>query len=162
MDRIRDDVNTLMEALHPNEESESEQGRTVRTATNIPGMAEAIRQQAQGRQIEVEYDPGSEQDSERYPGMSEDEDYGDRAQWMLEYRHIQDRERQRGPIVADEEPEGEKEPMAQETTVPETEMWDNESFTRTAFTGATGSAPSESHLEEGTTTRRRRTESRGV
>ena len=75
--------------------------------TDVPGLRESITPQGQERGIELSVDEGSEGEihepsdrgSDWYPGMEEDEAFGDHAQWMDEYRHMQEYEREHGPLV---------------------------------------------------------------
>eukprot|EP00435_Cladocopium_sp_Y103_P061809 s441_g23.t1 len=125
LERLKSKVRALERAVQ-RLASES-QGPVMVVRTNIPGLREDIIRQTQERGIELsvrgdserdEHEPPSDHDSEWYPGRSEDEAFGDNAQWMDEYRHIQAYEREHGPLVSpragpqnEEEPAAEEEPM---------------------------------------------------
>lgn len=76
-----------------------------------PGLAERIVPEAQERGIELSIrgesdeegpEEQSDQHSDWYPGSDDDEAYGNRAQWMDGYRHIQEYERVYGLLVSPE------------------------------------------------------------
>ena len=98
-------------------------GPTMVVQTDVPGLCERIIREAQERGIELsirgEFDEEgpeepSDQDSDWYPGRDEDETYGDRAQWMDEYRHIQEYERAHGPLVRPEGSQAAERPAAED------------------------------------------------
>ena len=83
-------------------------GPTMVAQKNMPGLRERIIREAQERGIEFSIrgesdeegpEEPSDQDSDWYPGRDENEGYGDRAQWMDEYRHIQEYELMYEPLV---------------------------------------------------------------
>jgi len=76
--------------------------------TNAPGLRESIIRQAQERGIELSIQEGSEEEinersdqgSDWYPEIDEEEAFGDNSQWMGEYRSIQAYEKDHGPLVS--------------------------------------------------------------
>ena len=98
-------------------------GPTMVVQTDVLGLCERIIREAQERGIELSIrrdsdeegpEEPSDQDSDWYPGRDEDETYGDRAQWMDEYRHIQEYERAHGPLVRPEGSQAAERPAAED------------------------------------------------
>eukprot|EP00435_Cladocopium_sp_Y103_P065179 s658_g27.t1 len=93
---MRSELEKLQETVQNYQMTEEDQGPVLVLQTNVPGLRENILQDAQERGIELSFRQGSEENepgemSERgsdwYPGQTEDEEYGDNAQWMAEYRN---------------------------------------------------------------------------
>ena len=105
LQRLRSEINALRAAIQRLERENP--GPVMVVQTDVPGLRESIIRQAQERGIELSVHEGSEEEihepsdrgSDWYPGMEEDEAFGDNAQWMDEYRHIQEYEREHGPLV---------------------------------------------------------------
>eukprot|EP00435_Cladocopium_sp_Y103_P067219 s1389_g29.t1 len=110
--RLRSEVRALQRVVQ--RLVAASQGPVMVVQTNVPGLGEDIIRQAQERGIELsvrgdserdEPEEPSDQDSEWYPGRSEDEAYKGNSQWMDECRHIQAYEREHGPLVSPRSPE---------------------------------------------------------